>query len=442
MTSVNDAQTLRTRILELVEQYAERVHGEKAFVPNTSAVPSAGKVLGRREMRYLVDSCLDFWLTTGRFNAEFEKKFAAVTGAIRAITTNSGSSANLLAASALTSPLLEDKALEPGDEVITCATGFPTTVNPLIQNGLIPVFLDVELGTYNIDVVRLEEAITSRTRAIMVAHTLGNPFNLDAITSVAKKNDLFLVEDCCDALGSTYRGKRVGTFGTLGTISFYPAHHITMGEGGAVLCNSMIFKRIVESFRDWGRDCYCDPGKDNTCNRRFDWKLGDLPYGYDHKFTYSHLGYNLKITDMQAAVGLAQLERLDEFVATRRRNWLYLRDGLKDLEEFLLLPVPTPNSDPSWFGFCLTVHPNDLFERNELLVYLNNQCKIGTRLLFAGNLTRQPYMHRRQYRVVGPLDNSDVVMNSTFWVGLYPGLTRAHLDHTISSIRSFINGRR
>jgi CDP-4-dehydro-6-deoxyglucose reductase, E1 len=442
MTLVNDAQTLRARILELAEEYAELVHGEKAFVPNTSAVPSAGKVLGQREMRYLVDSCLDFWLTTGRFNAEFEKRFAAVTGAIRAITTNSGSSANLLAATALTSPLLGDKALEPGDEVITCATGFPTTVNPLIQNGLVPVFLDVELGTYNIDVARLEEAITPRTRAIMVAHTLGNPFDLDLITNVAKKNDLFLIEDCCDALGSTYRGKRVGTFGVLGTISFYPAHHITMGEGGAVLCNSMIFKRIVESLRDWGRDCYCDPGKDNTCNRRFDWKLGDLPHGYDHKFTYSHLGYNLKITDMQAAVGLAQLERLDEFVATRRRNWFSLRDGLKDLEEFFLLPVPTPDSDPSWFGFCLTVRRNSLFERNELLVYLNNQCKIGTRLLFAGNLTRQPYMKGRQYRVVGPLDNSDVVMNSTFWVGLYPGLTSAHLDHTISSIRSFINDRR
>jgi CDP-4-dehydro-6-deoxyglucose reductase, E1 len=442
MTLVNDAQTLRARILELAEEYAELVHGEKAFVPNTSAVPSAGKVLGQREMRYLVDSCLDFWLTTGRFNAEFEKRFAAVTGAIRAITTNSGSSANLLAATALTSPLLGDKALEPGDEVITCATGFPTTVNPLIQNGLVPVFLDVELGTYNIDVARLEEAITPRTRAIMVAHTLGNPFDLDLITNVAKKNDLFLIEDCCDALGSTYRGKRVGTFGALGTISFYPAHHITMGEGGAVLCNSMIFKRIVESLRDWGRDCYCDPGKDNTCNRRFDWKLGDLPHGYDHKFTYSHLGYNLKITDMQAAVGLAQLERLDEFVATRRRNWFSLRDGLKDLEEFFLLPVPTPDSDPSWFGFCLTVRRNSLFERNELLVYLNNQCKIGTRLLFAGNLTRQPYMKGRQYRVVGPLDNSDVVMNSTFWVGLYPGLTSAHLDHTISSIRSFINDRR
>jgi CDP-4-dehydro-6-deoxyglucose reductase, E1 len=442
MTLVNDAQTLRARILELAEEYAELVHGEKAFVPNTSAVPSAGKVLGQREMRYLVDSCLDFWLTTGRFNAEFEKRFAAVTGAIRAITTNSGSSANLLAATALTSPLLGDKALEPGDEVITCATGFPTTVNPLIQNGLVPVFLDVELGTYNIDVARLEEAITPRTRAIMVAHTLGNPFDLDLITNVAKKNALFLIEDCCDALGSTYRGKRVGTFGVLGTISFYPAHHITMGEGGAVLCNSMIFKRIVESLRDWGRDCYCDPGKDNTCNRRFDWKLGDLPHGYDHKFTYSHLGYNLKITDMQAAVGLAQLERLDEFVATRRRNWFSLRDGLKDLEEFFLLPVPTPDSDPSWFGFCLTVRRNSLFERNELLVYLNNQCKIGTRLLFAGNLTRQPYMKGRQYRVVGPLDNSDVVMNSTFWVGLYPGLTSAHLDHTISSIRSFINDRR
>jgi CDP-4-dehydro-6-deoxyglucose reductase, E1 len=442
MTSVNDADALRAKILELAEQYAELVHGEKVFVPNFSAVPSAGKVLGRREMHYLVDSCLDFWLTTGRFNAEFEKKFATVTGAIRAITTNSGSSANLLAATALTSYLLEDKALKPGDEVITCATGFPTTVNPLIQNGLVPVFLDVELGTYNIDVARIEEAITPRTRAIMIAHTLGNPFNLGVIASIAKEHDLFLVEDCCDALGATYRGRRVGTFGTLGTVSFYPAHHITMGEGGAVLCNSIIFKRIVESLRDWGRDCYCDPGKDNTCNRRFDWKLGDLPYGYDHKFTYSHLGYNLKITDMQAAVGLAQLERLDEFVAARRRNWRYLRDGLRDMEEFFLLPVPTPESDPSWFGFCLTVRRNDLFERNELLVHLNNRCKIGTRLLFAGNLTRQPYMKRGQYRVVGPLDNSDAVMNGTFWVGLYPGLTDAHLDHTISSIRTFVNDRR
>src|ERR1051325_1425630 len=369
-------------------------------------------------------------------------RLAAATRTLCCITTNSGSSANLLAATALTSHLLEDGALKPGDEVITCATGFPTTVNPLIQNGLVPVFLDVELGTYNIDVRLLEEAVTPRTRAIMIAHTLGNPFDLDAVTALAKKHDLLLVEDCCDALGATYRGKGVGTFGTLGTLSFYPAHHITMGEGGAVLCNSMIFKRIVESFRDWGRDCYCDPGKDNTCKRRFDWKLGELPYGYDHKFTYSHLGYNLKITDMQAAVGLAQLDRLDEFVATRRRNWQYLRDGLRDLENVFILPVPTANSDPSWFGFCLTVRPEASLDRNDLLVYLNNERKVGTRLLFGGNLTRQPYMLGRNFRVVGDLHNSDLVMNRTFWVGLYPGLTRDHLDHTIASIHDNVNAGR
>jgi CDP-6-deoxy-D-xylo-4-hexulose-3-dehydrase len=442
MNSTDQLGALRDQILALAERYAELAHGPQPFVPNKSAVPSAGKVLSPREMRFLIDSCLDFWLTTGRFNAEFEKRLAAVTGAIRTTTTNSGSSANLLAATALTSHLLEDKALKSGDEVITCATGFPTTVNPLIQNGLVPVFLDVELGTYNIDVTRIEEAITSRTRAIMVAHTLGNPFNLGVIAAVAKKHDLFLVEDCCDALGATYRGKRVGTFGTLGTLSFYPAHHITMGEGGAVLCNSMILKRIVESFRDWGRDCYCDPGKDNTCKRRFDWKLGELPYGYDHKFTYSHLGYNLKITDMQAAIGLAQLDRLDEFVATRRRNWQYLHDGLQDLQDIFLLPEPTAESEPSWFGFCLTVQPGVLFERNDLLLYLNNKRKIGTRLLFGGNLIRQPYMKGRKYRVVGTLDNSDLVMNQTFWVGVYPGLTDAHLDHTISSIREFVKKRR
>ena len=442
MTPFNDPEALRARILELAEEYAELVHGAKPFVPNSSAIPSAGKVLGRREMRYLVDSCLDFWLTTGRFNASFEKRLAAATRTLCCITTNSGSSANLLAATALTSHLLEDGALKPGDEVITCATGFPTTVNPLIQNGLVPVFLDVELGTYNIDVRLLEEAVTPRTRAIMIAHTLGNPFDLDAVTALAKKHDLLLVEDCCDALGATYRGKGVGTFGTLGTLSFYPAHHITMGEGGAVLCNSMIFKRIVESFRDWGRDCYCDPGKDNTCKRRFDWKLGELPYGYDHKFTYSHLGYNLKITDMQAAVGLAQLDRLDEFVATRRRNWQYLRDGLRDLENVFILPVPTANSDPSWFGFCLTVRPEASLDRNDLLVYLNNERKVGTRLLFGGNLTRQPYMLGRNFRVVGDLHNSDLVMNRTFWVGLYPGLTRDHLDHTIASIHDYVNAGR
>jgi CDP-6-deoxy-D-xylo-4-hexulose-3-dehydrase len=405
-------------------------------------VPPSGKVLGAPEMRNLVDSCLDFWLTTGRFNTKFEAVLAKATGARRTLTTNSGSSANLLAITALTSHVLGDKALVPGDEVITCATGFPTTVNPIIQNGLVPVFLDVELGTYNIDVTRLEEALTPRTRAIMVAHALGNPFNLGVISEFAKKHDLFLVEDCCDALGATYRGQRVGTFGALGTLSFYPAHHITMGEGGAVLCNSTTFKRIVESIRDWGRDCYCEPGKDNTCNKRFGWQLGELPFGYDHKYTYSHLGYNLKITDMQAAVGLAQMDRLDEFVAARRRNWQYLRDGLRDLEDVFVLPVPTEGSDPSWFGFCLTLRPEVSLDREDMMRYLNDERKVGTRLLFGGNLLRQPYMVGRESRVVGTLENSDTVMNRTFWVGVFPGLTQNHLDHILASIHDFVHDRR
>lgn len=433
----DDVAALREQILGLAERYAELVHGPKPFVPDQSAVPPAGKVLGAPEMRLLVDSCLDMWLTTGRFNTEFEKRLANMTGVMQTLTTNSGSSANLLAMTALTSHLLKDRALVPGDEVITCATGFPTTVNPSLQNGLVPVFLDVELGTYNVDVSRLEEALSPRTRAIMIAHTLGNPFDLGAITAFAEKHNLFLIEDCCDALGATYDGKKVGTFGSLGTLSFYPAHHITMGEGGAVLCNRMIFKRIVESIRDWGRDCYCEPGKDNTCNRRFDWKLGDLPYGYDHKYTYSHLGYNLKITDMQAAVGLAQLDRVDDFVAARRHNWQYLRDGLRDLEDVLILPRATENSDPSWFGFCLTLRPEAPFDREDLVRHLNNDKKIGTRLLFGGNLLRQPYMKDRNYRVVGPLDNSDIVMNRTFWLGVYPGLTEAHLDHVIDALRKY-----
>lgn len=433
----DDVAALREQILSLAGRYAELVHGPKPFVPDQSAVPPAGKVLGATEMRFLVDSCLDFWLTTGRFNIEFEKRMAKKAGVMQVLTTNSGSSANLLAMTALTSHLLKDRALVPGDEVITCATGFPTTVNPSLQNGLVPVFLDVELGTYNMDVSRLEEALSPRTRAIMIAHTLGNPFDLGAITAFAEKHNLFLIEDCCDALGATYDGKKVGTFGSLGTLSFYPAHHITMGEGGAVLCNRMIFKRIVESIRDWGRDCYCEPGKDNTCNRRFDWKLGDLPYGYDHKYTYSHLGYNLKITDMQAAIGLAQLDRVDDFVAARRRNWQYLRDGLSDLEDVLILPRATERSDPSWFGFCLTLRLDAPFDREDLVRHLNNDKKIGTRLLFGGNLLRQPYMKDRNYRVVGPLDNSDIVIDRTFWLGVYPGLTEDHLNHVIDALRSY-----
>jgi CDP-6-deoxy-D-xylo-4-hexulose-3-dehydrase len=442
MTPADELSALREQILSLAERYATLAHAPKPFVADTSAVPPSGKVLGAPEMRNLVDSCLDFWLTTGRFNARFEDVLAKATGARRTLTTNSGSSANLLAVTALTSPMLGAKALQLGDEVITCATGFPTTVNPIIQNGLVPVFLDVALGTYNMDVSQLEAALTPRTRAIMLAHALGNPFDLGVISAFAKKHDLFLIEDCCDALGASFAGRKVGTFGVLGTLSFYPAHHITMGEGGAVLCNSTLFKRIVESLRDWGRDCYCEPGKDNTCNKRFEWKLGELPFGYDHKYTYSHLGYNLKITDMQAAIGLAQMDRLDEFVATRRANWQYLRDGLLDLEDVFILPVSTPGSEPSWFGFCLTLRPDAPFDREDMMRHLNDVRRVGTRLLFGGNLLRQPYMLGRNHRLVGSLANSDVVMNRTFWVGVYPGLTTGHLDHIIASIHDFIHDRR
>ncbi|MHB1304800.1 MAG: lipopolysaccharide biosynthesis protein RfbH [Acidiphilium sp.] len=439
MTSTDELAALRGKILALSERYAELAHGLKPFVPDVTAVPPSGKVLGASEMHNLIDSCLDMWLTTGRFNKGFEAALAKVTGVRRALTTNSGSSANLLAVTALTSHVLGEKALKPGDEVITCATGFPTTVNPILQNGLVPVFLDVALGTYNMDVSGLEEALTPRTRAIVLAHTLGNPFNLGVIAAFARKHNLFLVEDCCDGLGATYGGQKVGTFGELGTLSFYPAHHITMGEGGAVLCNSTVFKRIVESIRDWGRDCYCEPGQDNTCKKRFEWQLGELPFGYDHKYTYSHLGYNLKITDMQAAIGLAQLDRLPGFIETRRANWKYLRDALTDLEDVFILPTPEPNSEPSWFGFCLTLRPEAPFDREALVRYLNNERKVGTRLLFGGNLLRQPYMMRRPHRVIGPLGNSDTVMNRTFWVGVYPGLTHSHLDHIVASLRTFIH---
>lgn len=437
MTCEDNLAQLHDEILDLVGQYAWRSQSNKPFIENVTPVLSSGQVFSAQEMKNQVEAVLRQWPAMGPFNDDFEKKLAKVTGTSRAITTNSGSSANLLSCTALTSHLLKDRALKPGDEVITCAAGFPTTVNPILQNGLVPVFLDTELGTYNINVDLLEEAITPRTRAIMVAHTLGNPFDLGTVTEIAKRHDLFLIEDCCDALGATYCGQHVGTFGDLATLSFYPAHHITMGEGGAVLCNSTIFKRIVESIRDWGRDCYCLPGKENTCNKRFEWQLGDLPYGYDHKYTYSHLGYNLKITEMQAALGLAQLERLDEFIRIRRRNWQYLRAGLSDMEDFFILPEVTPNSDPSWFGFCLTLR-DSFFDRQNLLVYLNDERKIATRLLFGGNLTRQPYMKDRNYRVVGSLDNSDTVMRQTFWVGVYPGLTTRHLDHVISSLHGFV----
>jgi CDP-4-dehydro-6-deoxyglucose reductase, E1 len=439
MTKDANLAELRAQILALSERYAELAHGPAPFVGGTSAVPPAGKVLGGPEMRNLVDSCLDFWLTTGRFNAKFETALSKATGARRTVTANSGSSANLLAATALTSPLLGDRALQPGDEVITCATGFPTTVNPLFQNGFVPVFLDVELGTYNVDVNDLEEALGPRTRAIMIAHTLGNPFDLRVVAEFAEKHGLFLIEDCCDALGATYRGKKVGTFGQIGTLSFYPAHHITTGEGGAVLCSSTLLARVIESLRDWGRDCYCAPGAENTCNKRFDWQLGELPQGYDHKYIYSHLGYNLKMTDMQAAIGVAQIERLDSFIAARRRNWQYLRDGFADLEDIFLLPIATEDSEPSWFGFCLTLRRDAPLDREHMLRFLNEEKKIGTRLLFGGNLLRQPYMKGRTYRVVGSLKNSDTVMERTFWIGVYPGLTTSHLDYVIETVHDYVS---
>jgi CDP-6-deoxy-D-xylo-4-hexulose-3-dehydrase len=403
-------------------------------------VPVSGRVYGPSDMQMLADSMLDFWLTTGRFNEAFEKRFAERVGAKHVITVNSGSSANLVAFSTLTSPRLRDRQLKPGDEVITAATGFPTTVNPTLHWGLVPVFVDVKLKTYNIDPDQIEAAITPKTRAIMIAHTLGNPFDIAPIKAICDKHGLFLVEDCCDALGATYDGKHVGTFGDVGTCSFYPAHHITMGEGGAVFMNNTNFKKIAESFRDWGRDCYCGPGKDNTCLKRFKWKLGDLPHGYDHKYIYSHLGFNLKITDMQAAVGLAQMDRLEGFIADRKRNFTTLKTGLEELEECLILPEATARSEPSWFGFPITVQPNAPFTRDELVLHLNDK-KIATRLLFGGNLIRQPYMIGREFRTIGDLPNANLVVTNTFWIGVYPGLGQAQLAYVLDVIRAFCKGR-
>jgi len=428
---------VRQEILKLVGEYGALASQAPQFVPGQTVVPPAGKVLGAKEMQLMVDASLDAWLTTGRFNESFESRLAAYIGVKHLITVNSGSSANLIAFSTLTSPRLGDRAVKPGDEVIGVAAGFPTTVNPILQFGAVPVFVDIELGTYNIDAAKIEAAISEKTKAIMLAHTLGNPYNLQVIVALCKKYNLWLIEDCCDALGSTYDGKPVGTFGDIGTISFYPAHHITMGEGGAVFTKHDELKLIAESFRDWGRDCYCAPGKDNTCGKRFCWKLGNLPQGYDHKYTYSHLGYNLKITDMQAACGLAQLDRLDDFVAARKRNFAYLKDRLKSCEELLILPEATENSDPSWFGFLMTLRPEANLSRVDMLTYLD-QSKIGTRLLFAGNLIRQPYMLGRNYRVSGDLENTDRVMNDTFWIGVFPGLTEEMLDFAAGRIETFL----
>jgi CDP-6-deoxy-D-xylo-4-hexulose-3-dehydrase len=432
-----DEAGMRAHILGLVGQYADRHHATKPFVPGQSPVPVSGKVYGAPDMQMLVDSALDFWLTTGRFNDAFEAKLADRLGVQHVLTTNSGSSANLLALSTLTSHYLRKDALKPGDEVITVATGFPTTVNPSLQYGLVPVFVDVDIPTYNVKPEMIEEAVSDKTRAIMIAHTLGNPFDIGEVMRVAQKYNLFVVEDCCDALGATFNGQNVGTFGDIGTLSFYPAHHITMGEGGAVFTNKPRLKRVIESMRDWGRDCWCAPGMDNTCGKRFGRKLGSLPMGYDHKYTYGHAGYNLKITDMQAAVGLAQLDHVDDFIAARRRNFALITERLKPLEDIMILPEATPNSEPSWFGYPITLRDNLPFAREDLTQHLDAN-RIGTRLLFGGNLLRQPYMKNRNYRVVGDLTNADITTERTFWVGLYPGLTEAHIDFMCDTITQFV----
>jgi len=424
------AESLRQRILDLVAEYHAEAFAPRPFLPGGTAVPVSGRVFDDEDLRSLVDSSLDFWLTTGRFAAQFEKQFARWFGIRTATLVNSGSSADLLAVTALTSPKLGDRRLCPGDEVITVAAGFPTTLNPIIQNGLVPVFVDENIPTYNIDVTKLEEARSEKTRAIVIAHTLGNPFDLGAVTEFVEKHDLWLVEDCCDAVGATYRGRKVGTFGDLATVSFYPAHHITMGEGGCVLADKPLLKTIVESFRDWGRDCWCEPGKQNTCGKRFEWQLGELPCGYDHKYTYSHIGYNLKMTDMQAAVGVSQLKKLPEFIARRRANFHTLYNGLKDLEEFFILPEATPESEPSWFGFPIAVRPTAPFNRNQAIAFLESR-QIATRLLFGGNLLRQPAYQGIKHRVVGSLENTDFIMNQVFWIGVYPGISIEMLDYVV-----------
>jgi CDP-6-deoxy-D-xylo-4-hexulose-3-dehydrase len=428
---------IRRQIMDLVKEYSTLEFAPRYFTPGQTIIPPSGKLIGTEELQNMVEASLDGWLTTGRFNELFEKKLAEFIGIKYAITVNSGSSANLVAFSTLTSSKLGDRAIKRGDEVIGVAAGFPTTVNPIIQFGAIPVFVDVDLLSHNIDASKIEAAISPKTKAIMLAHSLGNPFNLEVVTALCKKHKLWLVEDCCDALGTTYKGQMVGTFGDIATLSFYPAHHITMGEGGAVFTNNHELKQIAESFRDWGRDCYCPPGKDNTCGKRFGWQLGDLPFGYDHKYTYSHLGYNLKITDMQAACALAQLEKAPTFIQARKDNFAFLKERLKSCEEFFHLPEATEGSVPSWFGFPITLKPSCPVSRVDLTTYLD-QNKIGTRLLFAGNLTRQPCMVNAKYRVSGDLTNTDNVMNNTFWIGVQPALTKEMLEFVVEKIETYL----
>ena len=431
------AEQLRQQILDLTAQFHAEAFPEREFVPGTSACPVSGKVIDAADMSAVVDSALDGWFTTGRWAKDFERKLARFFGLRSASLVNSGSSANLVALSALTSPKLGDRQLKPGDEVITVAAGFPTTVNPIFQNRLVPVFVDVILPTFEIDITKLEEARSEKTKAVMIAHTLGNVFNVGAVSEFCKKYDLWLVEDCCDALGATFNGQKVGTFGDIATVSFYPAHHITMGEGGAVLTDKPALRVLIESFRDWGRDCWCEPGVDNTCGKRFDWQLGELPCGYDHKYTYSHVGYNLKATDMQASLGVSQIDKLPHFIERRRQNYAYLKQKLQPLTEWLMLPEPGVNADPSWFGFTLGVKPGAPFTRDQLTRHLEGK-KIGTRLLFAGNLLRQPAYAGWEYRVVGEMTNTDFVMNNVCWIGVYPGLTEPMLDFMAETVTEFV----
>lgn len=438
MTSVD---SVRRKILGLVAAHYEEAFPQPAFVPGETPVQVSGRVFDADDITRLVDASLDFWLTAGRYAERFERDLEQFLGVRHAALCNSGSSANLLALSALTSAKLGDRALQAGDEVLGAAAAFPTTVNPIVQNRLAPVFVDIDPATYNVDPEALAAAVGPRTRAIMIAHALGNPFDVDAVLEVARRHQLWLVEDNCDALGSAYRGRLTGTFGDLATLSFYPAHHITLGEGGCVVTNRPQLNTLVESFRDWGRDCWCEPGMANTCGKRFDWQLGDLPQGYDHKYIFSHLGYNLKVTDMQAAVGVAQIKKLPAFIEVRKRNWRLLHAGLTPFEEFFVLPKPTPGADPSWFGFAITVRPEAPFSRLELIRHLEHR-RIATRLLFGGNIVRQPAYREVPYRVAGSLANTDVAMNQTFWIGVYPGITVPMIDYVLDVISSFIQERR
>jgi CDP-6-deoxy-D-xylo-4-hexulose-3-dehydrase len=436
--AVQDEKSLRQDVLDLGDVFFA-ARATEQFIPGSTYIPCSGKVIEADDLRNLLDASLDLWLTAGRYSDVFEQKIAEAFGLKHARLTVSGSAANLLAFTALTSWKLQERRILPGSEVLTVAAGFPTTVAPIVQNRCIPVFVDVDLATANVDVTKLEAAITPKTRAIMLAHTLGNTFNLKAVTEIAEKHNLYLIEDCCDALGATYDGKPVGSFGDLATVSFYPAHHITMGEGGAVMTKNMKLMPLVESFRDWGRDCWCPPGKSNTCCKRFGWQLGDLPMGYDHKYTYAHVGYNMKVTDMQAAIGVSQLTKVDGFIAKRRENFNALTQAFKaeGLDEYFHLPQPTANSNPSWFGFLLTLRDGLPFNRRDVVTYLEDH-KVGTRLLFAGNLTRQPAFKEVEYRVVGDLTNTDKIMNDSFWIGVWPGIDEARRNYMLETFKTMI----